>query len=75
MTDTEFRKEVLARFDQIDSRLDGITAELDSITAEMTLMRGALERFGFMGKAPTPPSAGSGHRPGLSMTAKGPDSA
>ena len=41
MTDDQFKAEVMSRFDRIDNRLD-------EQTAEISLMRAALERFGFM---------------------------
>ena len=71
MSDAEFQAAVLQRFDTIDQRLDRIDTRLDELTAEVSLQRAALERFGFMGKRPTPPAGGYGGGSGLPMAAKG----
>ena len=55
----------------IEERLDRIDTRLDELTAEVSLQRAALERFGFMGKRPTPPAGGYGGGSGLPMAAKG----
>lgn len=61
------------QFAAINARLDGIDNRLDELTAEVSLQRAALERFGFMGKAPEPPAASgsSGGGAGVPMAAKG----
>ena len=65
MTDQEFKTAVMERFDGMDQRLD-------ELTAETSLMRAALERFGFMGKAPTPPPTTRGEsRPPMAAKGKG----
>ena len=63
------------RFDAIDRRLDTVDHRLDELTAEVSLQRAALERFGFMGKAPKPPTADPsyGGGSGLPVAAKGSD--
>ena len=68
MTDDQFK----AAFAGINARFDRIDYRLDEQTAEISLMRAALERFGFMGKVPSAP-AGSGSGAGLPMAAKGHD--
>ena len=80
MKQDQFQSEVLSRLDNIDSSVKGIDSSLkglderlDELTAEVSLQRAALERFGFMGKAPRPPagSTSGGESGGLEMAAKG----
>ena len=73
MTDAEFQTAVLQRFDAIDQRLATNDQRLDELTAETTLMRAALERFGFMGRTPKPPAPGPSHggASGMPVAAKG----
>ena len=68
------------RLDSIDQRLaandqrfDSIDQRLDELTAETTLMRAALERFGFMGRTPKPPAPGPSHggASGMPVAAQG----
>ena len=63
------------RLEAHDQRLGTIDQRLDELTAETTLMRAALERFGFMGRAPKPPAAGPsyGGAGGMPVAAKGTD--
>ena len=46
------------RFDAVDHHLAALDQRLDELTAEASLQRAALERFGFMGRRPTPPQRG-----------------
>ncbi len=73
----DFKAQMVDFKDQVLGRLDDIDGRLDELTAEVSLQRAALERFGFMGKAPKPPTSGGPSYTGgtgLPMAAKRADS-